>query len=58
MKTSANLSYLLYMASVTMAGPITKRATSTYDGGLTANDVTDGGEYILSLAMPLRRPLS
>lgn len=44
MKFSASISYALYAASVAMAMPaVIKRATGTsYSGGLTATDVTDG----------------
>jgi cutinase len=39
--TPANLAYLLYCASIVAAIPV-KRAGTTYDGGLTANDVQNG----------------
>lgn len=46
MKFSASISYALYAASVAMAMPaVIKRATGTsYSGGLTATDVTDGSK--------------
>ncbi|OTA33236.1 hypothetical protein BTJ68_06143 [Hortaea werneckii EXF-2000] len=42
MKFSANLSYLVYAASVALAVPVEKRASTSYSGGSTATDVADG----------------
>ena len=42
MQFTAALSYVLYAASVVLAAPLEQRSTS-YSGGITANDVIDGG---------------
>ena len=45
--TISDFAYLLYCASVASAAPTVKRQSgSTYDGGLTANDVQNGGEQL------------
>lgn len=42
--TPSNLAYILYCASIVTAAPTIKRQSgTTYDGGLTANDVENGG---------------
>ena len=43
MRLSANLTYLVYAASVALAVPVEKRASTSYSGGSTATDVADGG---------------
>ncbi|KAI6840773.1 hypothetical protein KC367_g4254 [Hortaea werneckii] len=42
MRLSANLTYLVYAASVALAVPVEKRASTSYSGGSTATDVADG----------------
>lgn len=43
--TASDFAYFLYCASVASAAPAVKRQSgTTYDGGLTANDVQNGGE--------------
>ena len=53
--SAANFAYALYCASVALGAPTTKRQSgTTYDGGLTANDVENGGELIYSYSRPFR----
>ena len=48
--SAASFAYALYCASIVLAAPTAKRASgTTYDGGLTANDVVDGGTSIRSV---------
>ena len=44
MQLNGHLSYLLYAASIVLAAPIEKRAGTSYNGGTTSNDITDGGK--------------
>lgn len=43
MKVDGTLAYLIYAASIALAAPVEKRAGTSYNGGTTANDVTNGG---------------